>query len=48
MIKINKWLSMLWEMNKDESNGNINELRGFLFKQRDRIKEDKKLIEEGK
>ena len=47
-MKINKWLSMLWEMNKDESNVNINELRRFLFKQRDRIKEDKKLIEEEK
>ena len=41
-VKINKWLTMLWQMNKDEGNENINQLRSFLFEQRDRIRGDYK------
>ena len=46
MNKINTWLSMLWRMNKDESNQDINELRRFLFRLRTTIEEDYKLIKE--
>ena len=42
--KIDKWLGMLWEMNKDESNKDIRELQSFLKQQRKRIKDEQKFI----
>ena len=46
MNKITKWCGMLWEMNKDEENKDINELRRFLFNTRERLQRECKLIEE--
>jgi len=40
MSKINKWLGILWEMNKDESNRDISELQSFLKQQRGRIERE--------
>ena len=40
MSKINKWLGILWEMNKDESNRDISELQSFLKQQRARIERE--------
>tara|TARA_Y100000593_G_C4149552_1_gene256385 strand:+ start:496 stop:639 length:144 start_codon:yes stop_codon:yes gene_type:complete len=42
--KINKWLGMLWEMNKDESNKDISELQSFLKLQRRRIEQEQQFI----
>ena len=49
MSKINKWLGILWEMNKDESNRDISELQSFLKQQRARIEREQIYInkEEG-
>ena len=44
MNKINKWLGILWEMNKDESNKDISELQSFLKQQRARIEREQKYI----
>tara|TARA_R100000152_G_C6593847_1_gene53365 strand:- start:111 stop:260 length:150 start_codon:yes stop_codon:yes gene_type:complete len=44
MSKINKWLTMLWEMNKDESNRDMSELQSFLKQQRRRIELEQKYI----
>ena len=44
MSKINKWLGMLWEMNKDESNREISELQSFLKQQRTRIEREQRYI----
>ena len=44
MKKINKWLGILWEMNKDESNKDISELQSFLKQQRARIEREQKYI----
>ena len=44
MSKINKWLTILWEMNKDESNKDISELQSFLKQQRRRIELEQKYI----
>ena len=46
-MKINNWLDMLWELDKEQKNKDIQELRTFLFNQRKRIKQDIKLIEKG-
>ena len=42
--KINKWLGMLWEMNKDESNRDVSELQSFLKQQRSRIEQEQRFI----
>lgn len=42
--KINKWLGMLWEMNKDDSNRDISELQSFLKQQRSRIEREQRFI----
>ena len=42
--KINKWLGMLWEMNKDDSNRDISELQSFLKQQRSRIEREQTFI----
>ena len=44
MSKINKWLRILWEMNKDESNREISELQSFLKEQRGRIEREQRYI----
>ena len=44
-MKINNWLDMLWKLDKEQKNKDIQELRTFLFQQRNRIKQDLKLIE---
>ena len=44
-MKINNWLEMLWNLDKEQKNKDIQELRTFLFQQRNRIKQDIKLIE---
>ena len=44
-MKINNWLDMLWKLDKEQKNKDIQELRTFLFQQRNRIKQDIKLIE---
>ena len=44
-MKINNWLDMLWNLDKEQKNKDIQELRTFLFQQRNRIKQDIKLIE---
>ena len=44
MSKINKWLGMLWEMNKDESNKDISQLQSFLKEQRGRIEREQRYI----
>tara|TARA_R100000700_G_C3135609_1_gene119200 strand:+ start:61 stop:210 length:150 start_codon:yes stop_codon:yes gene_type:complete len=44
MSEINKWLTMLWEMNKDESNRDMSELQSFLKQQRRRIELEQKYI----
>tara|TARA_R100000742_G_C4245628_1_gene64623 strand:- start:185 stop:322 length:138 start_codon:yes stop_codon:yes gene_type:complete len=44
-MKINKWLTILWELDKEQKNKDIQELRVFLFNQRKRIEQDTKLIE---
>jgi len=43
-MKINNWLDMLWKLDKEQKNKDIQELRTFLFQQRNRIKQDIKLI----
>ena len=43
-MKINKWLSHLWELNKNEDDKTLNEIRSYLFEVRNRIKKDSKLI----
>ena len=48
MSKINKWLRILWEMNKDESDLIINEIRQHLFRVRDEAKRNYELIKENK
>jgi hypothetical protein len=44
-MKINKWLTILWKLDKEQKNKDIQELRAFLFNQRKRIEQDTKLIE---
>ena len=44
MSKINKWLRILWEMNKDESNKDISQLQSFLKEQRGRIEREQRYI----
>tara|TARA_R100001594_G_scaffold19339_1_gene37723 strand:- start:2878 stop:3039 length:162 start_codon:yes stop_codon:yes gene_type:complete len=46
--KINQWLAMLWEMNKDESNKLMCELQSFLRQQRKRIEMEQRFVNEGK
>ena len=46
MNKITKWCGVLFEMNKDEKNKDINELRSFLFRIRGHLQQECKLIEE--
>ena len=44
--KINQWLAMLWEMNKDESNRLMSELQSYLKQQRKRIEMEQRFITE--
>ena len=46
ITKINQWLTMLWEMNKDDSNGLMTELQRFLKQQRKRIEMEQRFIKE--
>ena len=46
ITKINQWLTMLWEMNKDDSNGLMTELQNFLKQQRKRIEMEQRFINE--
>tara|TARA_R100001086_G_scaffold158644_1_gene85001 strand:+ start:211 stop:360 length:150 start_codon:yes stop_codon:yes gene_type:complete len=44
--KINTWLGHLWQMNKDESDTIINEIRQHLFRVRNEAERNYKLIKE--
>jgi len=44
--KINQWLGMLWEMNKDDSNRLMSELQSFLKQQRKRIEMEQRFVNE--
>ena len=46
MNQINKWLDMLWELDKGQKNEDIQSLRTFLFDARGRIKKEQNLIKE--
>ena len=46
MNQINKWLDMLWELDKGQKNEDIQSLRTFLFDARARIKIEQNLIKE--
>ena len=46
MNQINKWLDMLWELDKGQKNEDIQSLRTFLFDARARIKKEQNLIED--
>lgn len=46
ITKINEWLTMLWEMNKDDSNRLMSELQSFLKQQRKRIEMEQRFINE--
>jgi hypothetical protein len=44
--KINTWLSHLWQMNKDESDKVLCEIRSFLFQFRNNAEKEYSLIKE--
>ena len=44
--KINTWLSHLWQMNKDESDKVLCEIRNFLFQFRNNAEKEYSLIKE--
>ena len=44
--KINTWLGHIWQMNKDESDLILNEIRQHLFRVRDEAKRSYDLIKE--
>ena len=44
--KINQWLTMLWEINKDDSNRLMSELQSYLKQQRKRIEMEQRYITE--
>jgi len=46
MNQINTWLNMLWELDKEQKNGDIQSLRRFLFGARMRIEKEQNLIKE--
>jgi hypothetical protein len=46
MNQINKWLDILWELDKEQKNEDIQSLRTFLFDARGRIKKEQNLIKE--
>ena len=44
--KINTWLSHIWQMNRDESDKILCEIRSFLFQFRNNAEKEYRLIEE--
>ena len=46
--KINQWLTMLWEINKDDGNRLMSELQSYLKQQRKRIEMEQRFITEKK